>query len=446
MLAPRCLSLRPWTPSPSTSRGCESEMGSSAATRAGIERRRGSSIAWSEHRWKSVVHGPRSVSARCSRLPGEPTMAALPPEPVRLTTGPFSRRIASALLPVPSCAGPRGSRRRLRPAERRGVPLDVWRSFRSVAVEQAAIDRLLGAYGRSTAREQGRRPSRRRHQGSRDRGAPFWISVAGGRRLVFSSNHLNAETVSDFAAALNQFRATRSVRLPHDARVSVPLAAEQRPRRLGPATVCSSETVPESTWRLAADVLGSRLVDYYGLAERVSFAYAFEPGCYRFLPGYSYNELIPCGGGGDTDLYELVATGLWNLKMPLVRFRTGDLVRLNRGSDPIAVAYGVAEFLAVVGRMDDYLVAPDGARLMGIDHIPRGMRNVARMQVIQERRDTVRLLVVPADVSAGVDSDAIRSNAAKKLPPTMSVSVEVRSELERAPNGKIPFVVRRADL
>ena len=116
-----------------------------------------------------------------------------------------------------------------------------------------------------------------------------------------------------------------------------------------PVTVCSSETVPESTWRRAADVLGSRLVDYYGSAERVSFAYAFEADSYRFLPGYSYNELIPFEEDSEADLYELVATGLWNLKMPLVRFRTGDLVRVSRGSDPDPVAYGVEPFPGLPG-------------------------------------------------------------------------------------------------
>lgn len=67
--------------------------------------------------------------------------------------------------------------------------------------------------------------------------------------------------------------------------------------------------------------------------------------------------------------------------------------------------------------------------------------NVERMQVIQERRDVVRVLVVPADLAAGIDRAAILANAAKKLPPTISVSVEVASELERSPSGKDP--VRR---
>ena len=322
----------------------------------------------------------------------------------------------------------------------------MWRSFRSVAVEQAAVDVLLARLG---VRLRESRVAVLRGDDIKDpadRAAPFWVSAAGGRRLVFSSNHLSAETVSAFAAALTRFEPHVLHAYPTILGSLCSLLRSSGTRVSIPICLCSSELLPDDLWRLAADVLGSRVVDYYGLAERVSFAYAFEAGTYRFLPGYSYNELTPCGSDADADLYELVATGLWNLKMPLVRYRTGDLVRLRAGSDPIAVAYGVEPFLGVVGRTDDYLVAPDGARLMGIDHIPRGIHNVERMQVIQERRDAVRVLVVPADLSAGTDRAAILANAARKLPPTMSVSVEVASELERSPSGKIPFVVRRAGL
>jgi hypothetical protein len=65
--------------------------------------------------------------------------------------------------------------------------------------------------------------------------------------------------------------------------------------------------------------------------------------------------------------------------MPLVRYRTGDLVRLRAGSDPIAVAYGVEPFLGVVGRMDEFLVAPDGGWLVALDYLPRGICNVERI-------------------------------------------------------------------
>ena len=397
--------------------------------RAPLDERR----AWTDDRLRAVLAGASRTgygrSAGAATSIGD--WPVLDKDSVRVAPGAFVR----------------GSRRIAAPGSTSGttgLPLDVWRSFRSVAVEQAAIDHLLARVG---VRLRASRVAVLRGDDIKDPGdgeAPFWVPVAGGRRLVFSSNHLSAETVSAYAAALTEFEPhvlyTYSTTLESlcrllrgsGASVSIPI------------TVCSGDTAPESLWQLAADVLGSRLVDYYGLAERVSFAYAVQAGAYRFLPGYSYNELIPCGSDADADLYELVATGLWNLKMPLVRYRTGDLVRLRAGSDPTAVAYGVEPFLGVMGRMDDYLVAPDGGRLVALDYLPRGVRNVERMQVIQERRDAVRLLVVPADLSVGIDRAAILANAAKKLPPTMSVSVEVVPELERSPSGKTPFVVRRA--
>jgi phenylacetate-coenzyme A ligase PaaK-like adenylate-forming protein len=107
-----------------------------------------------------------------------------------------------------------------------GVRLEVWRSFRSVAVEQAAIDRLLARVG---VRPRTCRVAVLRGddiKDPRDREPPFWISVAGGRRLVFSSNHLSPATVSEFAAALNAFEP--DVRMP------------TRPRSNRSAACCSA--------------------------------------------------------------------------------------------------------------------------------------------------------------------------------------------------------------
>jgi phenylacetate-CoA ligase len=399
--------------------------------RAPLDERR----AWTDDRLRAVLAGASRTEygRRVSAATSVGDWPILEKDSVRVAPGAFVR--GSTWIAAPGATSGTS-----------GKPLDVWRSFRSVAVEQAAVDAIVARLG---VRLRASKVAVLRGDDIKDPGdsaAPFWVPAAGGRRLVFSSNHLSAETVPAFAAALTEFEPDVLHAYPTILGSLCSLLRSSGARVSIPVCLCSSELLSDELWQLAADVLGSRLVDCYGLAERVSFAYAFQAGTYRFLAGYSYNELIPCGSDGDTDVYELVATGLWNLKMPLVRYRTGDLVRLRAGSDPIAVAYGAEPFLGVVGRMDDYLVAPDGARLMGIDHIPRGIRNVEQMQVIQERRDAVRVLVVPADLSAGVDRRAIRANAARKLPPTMSVSVEVASELERSPSGKIPFVVRRAGL
>jgi phenylacetate-CoA ligase len=325
-----------------------------------------------------------------------------------------------------------------------GLPMELWRSFRSLAVEQAAIDRLLIRQGINPRNYRAailrgddiKRPT--------DQSPPFWELVGGGRRLIFSSNHLNARTIDAFAGALDEFRPDVLHAYPTVLESFCLLLRSVVGRQIRiPLTICSSEVLSDQTWDLALAALDTVLLDYYGQAERVAFAYAFEPGAYLLLPGYSHNELVLYDREEDADLYELIATGLWNLKMPLVRLRTGDLLRVPRGGDLERVRWGVEPFDGIVGRSGDYLIGPDGDRLVGIDHIPRGVSNVVRMQVIQERPDYVRLLVLPGAGFSTQDRAALIANAAKKLPSTMRVTVETTTELERTSGNKAPFVIRR---
>jgi phenylacetate-coenzyme A ligase PaaK-like adenylate-forming protein len=274
-----------------------------------------------------------------------------------------------------------------------------------------------------------------------DRNPPYWMYSGGGKRLVFSSNHLNRETLQDFVGEIEKFRPDVLHAYPTilDSFCNLLLSSYSRP--VIPITICSSEVLAVESWQRSRTAIETQMIDYYGQAERVTFAYAFEPQSYRFLPGYSYNELLPVEGEEGT--YELVCTGLWNLAMPLVRFRTGDLVRVPLGTDLNAIAFGTETFAGVIGRSGDYLIAPDGARLMGIDHIPRDVDHVVRMQVIQESPERVRILVIPGDGFSEPDRLKIESNARLKLPPPMRWGVEIVDALERNSSGKAPYVIRR---
>lgn len=158
---------------------------------------------------------------------------------------------------------------------------------------------------------------------------------------------------------------------------------------------------------------------------------------------------MPVGEEDGTVLYEIVGTNLWNWRMPLVRYRSGDLVRLPKGVSEQqleAICYGVEPFGGVLGRQGDYLVSPDGAHLMGIDHIPRDVEHVVRMQVIQESLHRVRILVVPTDGFNEQDRRQILHNASLKLPAEMQVSIEIVQELERTAQNKTPFVIRKFEV
>ncbi len=79
---------------------------------------------------------------------------------------------------------------------------------------------------------------------------------------------------------------------------------------------------------------------------------------------------------------------------------------------------------------------------MGIDHFPREVDNVLRMQVIQPAPDFVRILVIPAEGFGEANIAQIMQNVQRKLPRSMCVQVEVVEELVKTPIGKTPYVVR----
>jgi phenylacetate-CoA ligase len=213
-----------------------------------------------------------------------------------------------------------------------------------------------------------------------------------------------------------------------------------------PAVLCSSEVLHDRVWSAARRQLSCRLLDYYGQAERVAFAYATEPGEYRFLPGYAHVEFEPAGREGEHSLYEIIGTPLWNQSMALIRYRTGDLIRVPSAwgeRELEELSLGLRTFSGVLGRDSDILVTPEGAKVTGISHFQRDVANIVRIQVIQESATRVLIQVLPEEEYSERDRDRLLRNVREKLPTSMQVEVRAVSALERTARGKTPFVIHR---
>jgi phenylacetate-CoA ligase len=327
-----------------------------------------------------------------------------------------------------------------------GAPLPLARSLRSVVLEQAAIDGVIAALGANPAQARVAVLRGDNVKDPSDFRPPYWKFVAGGRRMVMSSNHLNAATVRAYAEALERFAPDFLWAYPTSLE-SLCAQLERVGVRLQVGRVLtSSEVLHPQVWRLAERMLGCKLADYYGQAERVAFAYALAPGEYRFLAGYSQVELVEAGGEGPHKFYEIVGTSLWNHAMPLVRYRTGDLIRLPASfteTQVREVAQGARTFPGVLGRDNDILISPDGVRLTGIDHFQRDIAHLRRIQVIQESATEVRVLVLGTSSFSDEDAAQLLANIQRKLPASMRVDIEQVEALERTGLGKVPFVIHR---
>ena len=317
--------------------------------------------------------------------------------------------------------------------------------------EQVCQDRLIEALGADPRNDRIAILRGDNIKDPNDLSPPHWKVTNGGRVMVFSSNVLMRETVADYARALREFKPALLCAYPTSLECLCRLLQERGMQLDIPCVLTSSEVLKREAWTLARETLHCAVADYYGQAERVAFAYAFAPREYRFLPCYGHVELRPfrseqIADAGHGQLYEIVGTTFWNDHMPLVRYRTGDLIRLPEhfGEREIEeVTLGMRPFPGVLGREQEILVCPTGVRLTGIDHIPRDVDNILRIQVIQESLDDVRILVLPAPGYSERDAALLLQNARAKVPESMRLRIETAQWLERTPRGKTPLVIHR---
>lgn len=327
-----------------------------------------------------------------------------------------------------------------------GAPLQIVRSLRSVVFEQVCLDHMMSKLG---VEARAARCAVLRTESVKDPNdfkPPYWIFAGGGNRIVFSSSHLNAATVEHYAKALEAFAPDCLQGYPTSLEALCVLLQRAGRQVKIPAALCSSEVLHPRVWEAARDVLGCKLLDYYGQAERVAFAYATAPGEYRFLPGYAHVEFEPAGDDGDHKLYEIIGTSLWNQSMALIRYRTGDLVRVpaSWGERELEeLSLGLRTFSGVQGRDSDILITPAGVKVTGISHFQRDVANIVRIQVIQETATQVVIQVLATDDYSEQDRARLLHNAREKLPGSMAIEIRSVAALERTARGKTPFVIHR---
>jgi phenylacetate-CoA ligase len=332
-----------------------------------------------------------------------------------------------------------------------GMPLRLVRSLTCVAAEQVYLDRLVRGHGLDW--RSARIAVLRADTVCDPRAAapPYGILTHGGRRLVLSSPHLSARTLSWYVDALDRFKPDLLWVYPTMA-ASLLRLAEAAGAGLRVTLVLASSESLDPRLRAAMETgWGATVIDYYGLAERVAFAAGAAAGQHRFDPSYGRVELLEVRDGAPADgtrEVAIVATGYWNAALPLVRYDTGDRALVPADAteaDLEAIALGLAPFAGIAGRSDDFVHAPDGRRLNGMNHLPREVDNLLQLQIVQEAPDSIVLHALVRPGFGPADAARLIANARAKLPAAMAVRVAVVDRLEQAASGKTPFVIRRHD-
>jgi phenylacetate-CoA ligase len=149
-------------------------------------------------------------------------------------------------------------------------------------------------------------------------------------------------------------------------------------------------------------------------------------------------ELIPAENG----LYELVGSNLNNFAMPLLRYRTYDLVELPEPGYqcPCGSSYRVIRNL--VGRKPNYIMTPDG-RMIGNapSNILKGVDHILEVQFHQRTPDAIQLYVVPTPGYSTETRHKLIKNTQKYTSVQLQVEVIEVDHITRGPNGKFSNLI-----
>lgn len=227
-------------------------------------------------------------------------------------------------------------------------------------------------------------------------GAPFYKYNSELRRLYLSPFHLSPNTVGKYVDLINSYGARLLEAYPSSLYVLAMLMKEKGLyfKNIKIAHV-SSEKLLDQWKEKIEEVLNIPVKDHYGSLERVSlFHRCGDSDFYHDNMEYGLTEIVNQKDG----IGEVVGTSLTHYVMPFIRYKIGDVAKVNREDQQCSCGRGlplaVEEFR---GRSDDILITSDGSYISGIDFYTMmyHIKGIKMFKIIQHSINEVELQIVP---------------------------------------------------
>lgn len=258
--------------------------------------------------------------------------------------------------------------------------------------------------------------------------------------LILSSYHLTDARAPEYLAALNRFRPQHLHAYPSAALMLARWMEAEGKSLDFPLTslLCGSEKLTADAQAYLERIFGARVLHWYGHSERVVLAAQGRTSNHLyFWPTYGYAEL----GEEDADGHrEIIGTLFHNHTMPLVRYRTGDYVKV---AAPPQAEFPWLEVSAVVGRDYEFLVSATGRRisLTAINMHDRIFDGLYAVQFAQEQPGVVEFRYQPGAQWAPSREEGIRSGLLKKLGDDFTLHLKSVAEVEKTKGGKARWLI-----
>lgn len=270
---------------------------------------------------------------------------------------------------------------------------------------------------------------------------PYWRENRTLKQTVFTMHHMSEDKIESIVDRLNRGGFAYYTGYPSILYSCAQLISERGLEITQPPNVIftGAEYLLDNQRDLIGRVFKCFVTDQYGFSEgcgnasRCESDYFHEDFEYGILECYN-----PIENEDGSITGEILATGFTNLAMPLLRYRVGDTAtwvntKCNCGRHSTVIK-------EINGRTEDYVITPEGNKILRFDYIFKDTDNVLEAQVVQKVLGEIIIRVVKRDGYNIKDEENISKEVYSKISPSLKVKFEYINEIEREATGKFRAV------
>jgi phenylacetate-CoA ligase len=125
--------------------------------------------------------------------------------------------------------------------------------------------------------------------------------------------------------------------------------------------------------------------------------------------------------------------------MPFIRYDIGDIATIKSGTCSCGRQSPLVA--AIDGRIEGYILTPDGRRLGRLDVLFKDTENIREIQLIQKQIESVTLKIAKRPEYTSKDETTLLKNFRKYLGDIITINMEYVDVIPRESNGKFRQVV-----
>ncbi|MBI2352391.1 MAG: phenylacetate--CoA ligase family protein [Deltaproteobacteria bacterium] len=193
--------------------------------------------------------------------------------------------------------------------------------------------------------------------------------------------------------------------------------------------------------KLARDVFHSKVYDSYGLMERVANIRQCEYGSYHINQVYGVVEVLDEKGDPATPgkRGRIVATGLHNWAMPLIRYDTKDFC-VPDSEETCQCGRTLPTVRSVYGFTEDPVITPDGRSLTALGTVFNAALGIKMGQIVQTTRDRIEVHLVRDTSYKDEDGEAVVRELHSRVGDGMDLKLFFVNHIEPTEEGKFKWV------